>query len=263
MKGLLGILFSLASCFITNAQTITNTLKGYYSTSKNNVIYSTFYFDGHGHVLINGNFPGEYFQKDDKLYVFPNKNVFIFKLDKNKIIGTSSWVDRIAYKLKNNPLIQVDDDAMSKSYEIDPNLLDQFYRLNFKQNSDSISFSALEEPQKYEHQMEDLCNKKLTSACGAWFGISVLNEIDELESRLENEDLEVEPKPNIKIESIAQRMINLNDFRGYALLGSYYVMIGDLNKAKIIFKEGADKGDVDSIFALASLDMENFSTDLD
>ena len=76
MKLFLAVLFALSVSVIANAQNISATLKGYFSTSKKDALYSSIYFDGEGHVLINDNYAGEYFQKEDCVYVFPDKSVF-------------------------------------------------------------------------------------------------------------------------------------------------------------------------------------------
>ena len=256
MKLFLGILFSLSVNMITNGQEISNSLEGYYSTSKKDALYSSIYFDGKGHVLINDNFSGEYFQKDDFVYVFPDKSVFIFKVDKDKLKGVSNWVDKITYKLTKIPSND-DFERIFKTYKIDPTLLYQYYIQNFKEGTDEVSFLALEDSLKYKNQMEDLCDKNLTSACGALFGMNILDAVGGLEVLLDEEkNNTVELNPDAKIEMIAHKMINLNDFRGYSLLGSYYMMLGKTDEAKLIYEEGSEKGDVDSVYALFGLSLE-------
>ena len=256
MKRSLGILFSLSVSVIANAQNISTTLEGYFSTSKKDAMYSSVYFDGKGHVLINDNYAGEYFQKDDYVYVFPDKSVFIFKVDKDKLKGVSSWVEKSTYKLIKLPSND-NVERVFKTYKINPTLLYQWYIQNFKEGTDEISFSALEDSSKYKNQMEDLCNKNLTSACGALFGMNILDVVGGLNVLLDTENKNsVELKPDIKIESIARKMINLNDFRGYSLLGSYYMLLGETDKAKLIYEEGVEQGDIDSAYALFGLNLE-------
>ena len=256
MKRCLGILFSLSVSVIANAQNISATLKGYFSTSKKDALYSNIYFDGEGHVLINDNYAGEYFQKEDYVYVFPDKSVFIFKVDKDKLKGISSWVEKNTYKQAKIP----SNDSVErvfKTYKINPTLLHQWYIQNFKEGTDEISFSVLEDSSKFKNQMEDLCNKDLAAACGSLFGINILEAVGGLNALLDTENRSaVELKPDIKIEAIARKMINLNDFRGYSLLGSYYMMLGNTEKAKLIYEEGAQQGDIDSVYALFGLNLE-------
>jgi len=260
MKKILGAFFILALNLISNAQTISNSLNGYFSTSKKDALYTSIHFDGKGHALINDGFSGEYFQLDDMVYVFPDKSVFIFKLEKDKLKGVSNWVEKQTYKLSQVPM---NDDYIRefKTYKIDPDLLYQYYIQNFNKGTDEISFSVFEDGEAYLKKMEELCQKNLTSACGALFGIKLLDASGGLDAFLSEEKMVV--KENKNLENIATKMIDLGDFRGYALLGSYYALIGNLDKAKALYNEGSEKGDGDSAMALFALELEEASNELE
>lgn len=254
----------LASIFLSSlclsAQTISNNISGYFKTSSKDALYESIYLDGKGHAIISDSFPAEYFQKDDVLYVFPDKSVFIFKLEKDNLKGISEWVNKKTYKATKVPTND-EYERIFDTYTVDPNLLYEFYKNNFKDGTDEVSYEAFEDEANYIQNMENLCNKGLTSACGALFGMKFIQSSGGLDSLLSGNDTEF--KPNKDLESIAQKMISLQDYRGYSLLGSYFYAMGDIQKAKEIYSEGSEKGDSQSTMVLFGLEIDEEVNELE
>lgn len=248
------ILFLLLIASISvNAQNISNNLTGYFKTNNEDALYTSIHLNGNGHALISDGFSAEYFQKDDTLYVFPDKSVFIFKIEKDKLKGISEWVDKQTYKSSKVPTND-DYERNFNTYNIDPNLLYQFYQKNFIEGTDQISWEAFENEQAYNSKMKELCEKGLTTACGALFGMEMLKGYGGLDGLINNET--TIQKPNENIEKIAQKMIDAGDNRGYGLLGSYFYSIGNIIKAKEIYTEGSEKGDTQSALILFSISID-------
>ena len=234
------------------AQNISNHLSGYFKNSKKDALYSSIYLNGKGHAIISDAYPGEYFQLDNTLYVFPDKSVFIFKVEKDKLKGISSWVEKETYK--SSALPETEEPMVFPSYTINPNLLHEFYTYNFTAGTDEVSFAAFENMELYIKNMEDLCSKGLTAACGSLFGMKYLEASGGLDNALEGNTSGF--KEDKALAAIANRMIDLGDVRGYSLLGSYYYALGNEEKAREVYTEGSDKGDTQSALILFSLDMD-------
>lgn len=253
MKNRFIVLFFLLAGLSMKAQDASNNLTGYFKNTKADDLYSSIYLDGKGHAIISDAFAAEYVQKGDQLYVFPDKSVFIFKIEKGKLKGTSNWVKKSNFKLTEVP--ELDEAAAFSNHPVDARLLYDFYRLNYTEGTDETSFYAFENEADYFEQMEVLCDKGLTAACGAYFGMLYLEASGGLNKLLEgNEEQKVEENP--KMEEIAKRMISLGDVRGYGLLGSYYYALGKEEKAIQIYTEGMDKGDQNSVAVIFQLEME-------
>lgn len=243
----------LAITYTTSAQNSTNSLSGYYKVTKKDALYTSIHLDGNGHALISDSFQAEYFQKDDLLYVFPDKSVFIFKIDKNQLKGISNWVAKSNYKKTEVPLND-DYERNFSTYVVNPNLLYEFYLLNFEEGTDEMKLDVLNDPEAYNAQLEKLCAKGLTSACGALFGMKYMEAAGGLSEILNDNATTI--KEDKQLEKLAQQMIDAEDFRGYSLLGSYYYALGNVSKAKEIYTEGAEKGDEQSALVLFSLELE-------
>lgn len=244
------LLFFLTICFTAKAQSITNQLEGYFKNTKKDHLYSSIHLNGNGHALINNSFPAEYFIKENILYILPDKSVFVFEIDKNKIKGISNWVNKQTFKQVNTPLDN-DEEKAFEDYIINPELLYQYYIYNFSEGTDEVSWLAFENPQAYLTKMESLCNQGLTTACGALFGMKYLESAGGLNAIFET----VKLSKNSELEKIANQIIDLKDTRGYTLLGSYYLGLGETEKAKQILSEGADRGDLQAALALFEIEI--------
>jgi len=243
---------------IVNAQAPSNTIEGYFKSSKKDALYTSIHLDGKGHALINDGFQAEYVQNGDKLYVFPDKSVFVFKVENGKLKGESSWVEKATFKKIEVPFSE--EPFVFPSYTIDAGLLYDFYKLNYKEGTDEGSFYIFENEEDYVKQTAALCDKGLTAACGAYFGTLYLQSAGGLESLLD-EEAKKDFSSNPQMEKIANRMIKLGDARGYGLLGSYLYAIGKEEEAVKIYNEGMEKGDQNCAAILFQLEMENTTND--
>ena len=246
---LIGALFSLN----TWAQNISNNLSGYFQNTEKDALYTSLYLNGDGHALINDGFPATYFQKEQTLYVFPDKSVFIFKIVNGKLQGQSSWVEKTTFKPTEIPVFE--EPIAFDTYEINPELLCRFYQLNYTEGTDKARFNLFENEAEYRTQMQELCNQGLTAACGAYFGLLYMEASGGFDSLLTNNTENFTETP--ELEAVAQKMIALNDLRGYSLLGSYYYALGAHEKAIKIYEEGAEKGDAQSGMVLFQLEFNN------
>lgn len=247
------VLFSFLG-FSTYAQNISNNFSGYFKNTKKDNLYSSIHFNGDGHAIINDAYPAEYFVQDNLLYVFPDKSVFIFEVEKNKIKGISNWVEKQTFKETTVPTNE-DYEVFFETYTIDPNLLQQYYSYNYNEKTDEISWIAFEKPDEYLSEMQKLCDNDLTSACGALFGMKYIEATGGFENLFENLSENQQISENKELEKIAQKMINLEDGRGYALLGSYFLTIGNKEKAKEILTIGSEKGNQQAILTLFELEV--------
>ena len=248
------ILFFALFSLSVFSQNITNSLNGYYTNSVENDLYSSFSFDGKGHVIINDLFQGEYFQKDNKLFIFPDKSVFILKIDQNELKGESSWVKKSVFKKSTIP--DLEEPVTFAENFVDAKLLYEFYKLNFKDDTDEISFSLFENEEVYLKKTTQLCNQGLTAACGAQFGILYMQTVGGLEALLGETNKQQPVKVNAELENLAKKMISLGDVRGYSLLGSYFYAIGDEEKAMATYQEGVEQGDQSSAAVILEIELQ-------
>lgn len=238
---------------VLNAQAPSNNLEGYFKSNKKDALYTSIHLDGKGHALINDGFQAEYVQNGDKLYVFPDKSVFVFKVENGRLKGESSWVEKATFKKSEVPFSE--EPFVFPAYTVDAGLLFDFYKLNYKEGTDEGSFYMFENEEDYIKQMASLCDKGLTSACGAYFGTLYLQSAGGLESLLDENALKGFSK-NPEMEEIANRMIMLGDVRGYGLLGSYLYAAGNEQEALKVYNEGMEKGDQNCAAVLFQLELE-------
>lgn len=243
------VLFSFIG-LTTYAQNISNNINGYFKNTKKDNLYSSIHFNGKGHAIINDAYPAEYFIQDNLLYIFPDKSVFIFEVEKNKIKGVSNWVEKQTFKEATVPTNE-EYEIIFEAYTIDPNLLQQFYSYNYNEKTDEVSWFAFEEPEEYLNEMQKLCDKGLTLACGALFGMKYIEATGGFENLFENQQI----SENKELEKIAQKMVNLGDGRGYTLLGSYFLSLGNTEKAKEVLTIGSEKGNLQATLTLFELEV--------
>lgn len=256
------LIFFVLNYFAVSAlgQAVSNSLSGSYVNGDPKAMYSSIAFDGKGHAVINDSFQAEYFQKDDVLYILPDKSVFIFKVEKNQLKGHSSWVEENTFK-PSDPTIVLEESVSFPSYPVNPQLLYEFYQLNFIEGTDQIRLDMIENEQEYQKQMESLCKQNLTVACGAYFSMLYLEHSGGFSSLFSSKK-ENTFQENPEMENIAKKMISLGDYRGYSLLGSYYYALENHEKALDIYNEGIEKGDMKSMIILMELELMNTTDDL-
>lgn len=252
-------LLGLMLTTIVSAQSITNSLKGYYKNTSKNDLYTSFYFNGDGHALINDGYPAEYLQVDNFVYLFPNKSVFVFELKDKKLIGKSNWVEKASFKSSTTP--DFGEEISIPKYTIDPNLLYEYYKINYEIGTDQPKFDFYSDYDTYTARLKDLCDKGLTTACGGYFGMLFIENSGGIVQLLESNTNTL--KPSKEMEKIVEFMIQKGDIRGYGLLGSYYLAIKDEVKGYEALTKGMELGDLKSSNLLMELELNQLESTSD
>jgi hypothetical protein len=222
------ILLSIIYSNFCIAQNINNNLYGYYEAISEQTSYSSFEFDGNGKVSIAGMDFRDYFTKGDTLVIYPDKSIFKFKIEKNKLIGASTWVENGVW-IKKDTLIPNNrkDDAKANNIAV---LMNEYYQIS----GDKTSFDFLGDDAKASAQkdmMNKLCNKGLSRACLDYFGMLVIE--DQGMGVLFNLEKQTKPVPeNSNIIALGNKIIIEGEPQGHAVLGSYYYMIGKKGKRR-------------------------------
>ncbi len=232
------------------SQEINNNLQGYYVSKSPDAMYSSFEFDGNGKVSIVGMELRDYFTKGDSLIIYPDKSIFKFKIQKNKLIGASSWVEKETW-IKKDTLVPNNrkDDSKAKKTAL---LMNEYYKIS----GDKSSFDFLGDNAKAtikKDKINQLCNQGLSKACLDYFGMLVIE--DQGLMTILNSQKSTKPE-NPAIVTLAIKIIAQGETEGYAVLGSYYYMIGNKQKAMQLWKIGEQKGDSKSAMALFNIGLE-------
>ncbi|WP_426475264.1 hypothetical protein [Chryseobacterium balustinum] len=222
-----------------NAQEADNNLQGYFMTQSKESLYPYFAFDGNGKVDIAGYGKGDYFVKNDSVVVFPDKDIFIFKISKNCLAGTSTWVKNTKWDLKKDSIAENNrkDDAWAKK---NAQLLYEYYRKTRAKSNDLEKLFDENTMLNYTKTIDDLCTKGLAKACMEKFGLMVMNDIGGMNAVLTNKTQK--PKQNSEIIKLGQKIIKLGEIEGHTVLGSYYYSLGDKTKATKEWQTATEKG---------------------
>lgn len=258
MKKIL-LITSLFCQFTSFSQETTNQLKGYYINNQVDDLYTELHFLGNGHALINNSYLSEYIQVNNQLYIFPDKGIFIFQIEDNKLKGINSWVENTEFVLKQTA--EIENNVYVPNYTINPELLYQFYTLNYEIGTDQIKMSFLTDSEKYTEDIENLCNQGLNTACVVLFGTKFIEAQGGLNSLLSNNNPDF--KANSELEHIAQQLIDSGDPRGYGLLGTYYLAIKDEVKGYEALTKGMELGDLKSSNLLMELELNQLESTSD
>lgn len=232
------------------SQEINNNLHGYYVAKSKSATYTSFEFDGNGKVSIIGMEFRDYFTKGDSLIIYPDKSIFKFKIQKNKLVGASSWVEKQTW-IKKDTIVPNNRkyDAKAKKIAV---LMNEYYKIS----GDKSSLDFLGEDEKAttkKDKMNQLCNEGLSRACLDYFGMLVI--ADQGLMTILNSEKSTKPENPI-IVALGNKIIRQGETEGYAVLGSYFYMIGKKQKAIQRWKIGQDKGDSKSSMALFNIEME-------
>jgi len=250
------LLVGMISSGIFNAQEADNNLQGYYTTNSKESLYSYFAFDGNGKVDIAGYGKGDYFVKGDSVVVFPDKDIFVFKISKNRLIGNSIWVKNTKWDL-NKDSIAVNnrkDEALAKK---NANLLYEYYRKTRAKSNDLEKLFDESAMTDYTKTIDDLCARGLSKACMEKFGLMVMEDLGGMGAVLASKTKK--PKQNPEIIKLGQKIINMGEVEGHTILGSYYYSLGDKIKAEKEWQKGLEKGSTKA--ALAQFDAEMSGTE--
>lgn len=240
---LISVVFVTGSMF---AQKTDNALQGYFEEQGDKTLYHSFNFDGNG-KMVGGMSNGQYFTRNDSLIVFPDKDVFIFKIKKNKLIGISNWVkDGVWIRKKNdnevnnrkNPVASQKKAALLAGYYDKIKNITGFDALL----SDDLLITS-----------ESFCNQGLAKACLNTFGLKMMKYTPGVLSGPEKVK-EKKLKPHPELIQLSKRIISLGDTEGYNVLGSYYYLLGLREKAFAVWSEGEKHGDAASTLSKGLID---------
>lgn len=202
------------------SQKADNSLHGFYEEKGDNTFYKKFEFDGNGKVTIAGMDEGYYFTRNDSLIIYPDKSIFIFKIQKDGgLKGASDWVKEGKWAFKKDSLVQnkrIDNARAQKQAE----LLAEYFDKTKKMSDIDMLFS--DETPKIN---EDLCNKGLSKACLNLFGLKMLEYTPGLISEPNNIAFK-NLKPHPELVALSKKIVEMGDPEGHTVLGSYYYVLG-------------------------------------
>lgn len=249
-------LIGIISCGFFNAQKADNNLQGYFMTNAKETLYPYLAFDGNGKVDIAGYGKGDYFVKNDSVVVFPDKDVFIFKISKSRLTGISSWVQNTKWDMKKDSIAENNrkDDALAKK---NAQLLDEYYRKT-RAKSKSNDFDKLFDDSamgNYSKTIDDLCTRGLAKACMEKLGIMVMQDAGGMGAILKNKPKKL--KQNPEIIKLGQKIIGMGEIEGHTVLGSYYHSLGDKTKAEKEWQKAVDKGSMKAGLVQAEAEMKD------
>ncbi len=230
------LLLVVAISGVLYSQKADNSLHGFYEEKGDKTFYKKFEFDGNGKVMIAGMDEGDYFTRNDSLIIYPDKSIFIFKIQKNgNLKGISDWVEKGVWTFKKDSVVEnkrlKPEQALKKA-----SLLAEYYDKTKGKSDIDMLFS--DETPKIN---EDLCNKGLSKACLNLFGLKMLEytpgllgESDKIASK--------KLKPHPELIALSKKIVALGDAEGHTVLGSYYYVLGLKEKADEEWEKAIQKG---------------------
>lgn len=246
MKKLIVLISAVFAAGSISAQKVDNALQGYFEEQGNKALYKSFNFDGNGR-MVGGMSNGHYFTRNDSLVVFPDKDVFIFKIKKNRLIGISHWVkdgvwirkqDSSEINNRKNPVAAQKNAALLAGYYDKTKNMTGFDALL----SDDLLIAS-----------ESFCDQGLAKACLNTFGLKMMKYTPGFLTGAEKvKQKKLQPHP--ELIKLSKRIISLGDTEGYNVLGSYYYLLGFREKAFATWSEGEKHGDAASILSKGLID---------
>jgi hypothetical protein len=254
MKYILFLLGMISGGYFS-AQEADNSLQGYFMTTSKESLYSYFAFDGNGKVDIAGYGKGDFFIKNDSLVIFPDKDIFVFKISKNRLTGISTWVQNTKWELNKDSISENNrkDNALATK---NAQLLYEYYRktrAKSKSNDLEKLFDA-NAMDKYAKTIDNLCTRGLAKACIEKFGLMVMQDAGGMGAILKNKPKKLNQNP--EIIKLGQKIINMGEVEGHTILGSYYYSSGDKAKAEKEWQKAVDKGSMKAGLAQMEAEMK-------
>lgn len=243
----------LTSALYVQAQSINNNLNGYYAAQSDTLMYTYFSFDGNGKVDIMGMGNGDFFSNGDSLIVFPDKSIFKFKIEGNKLIGLSDWVKDGVW-VKQDTLIESKrkDNVSAQRQAI---LLNEYYQKTRINGTDLTMLFDDKLMEAYTNTLEDLCSKGLPKACMELFGVKLMNEMGGMAAALiPQKDLKVNENP--ELIQLANKIIDMGEVDGHLLLGSYLYSIGQKEKGSSEMEKAVELGSTKAALVQMNMQLE-------
>ncbi|MBO9620515.1 MAG: hypothetical protein J7539_15940 [Niabella sp.] len=253
---LICLFVNLSIC--SQAQKITNELQGYFYEKADSSLYHFFVFDGNGKVNISGYDDGLYFQKGDTVIIYPDKSIFKFLLKDHKLYGVSDWVANSVWEFNPDSVVA---GRRSNAVQSDrfANLLFQYYELTPKNQ-----WAFLEDTVgRYSTALKTLCDSGLSKACLDLAGLKISEQLGGVMALLKGAPPAKKQQPDPEIMKILQDAIRTGDTNGYAVLGSYHALLGDLDRARDIYEQGNSLGCKKCALALFSMELEKEAQQLE
>lgn len=216
------------------AQKPDNALQGYYGIKGNGSLYESFNFDSNGKVLIGDMVHGDYFTRNDSLIIYPDKDIFIFKIKGKELHGISTWVKNKVWKF-NKDSLSINKRTNPELSQKKAELLAQYYDKK-KDHGDLI---ALLDPDFINFNIQ-LCDKGLAKSCMDLFGAKILEVVPGLLFGKDLSKQNIPPHPEIL--ALAQKIIDTGDPEGHTALGSYLYAIGQAEKGEKEWDKAIEKG---------------------
>ncbi|WP_050020401.1 hypothetical protein [Chryseobacterium sp. P1-3] len=234
---------------ITSAQKADNALQGYFEEQGDETFYKSFNFDGNGKIA--GGFKSSYyFTRNDSLVILPDKDVFIFKIKKDKLIGISDWVKNGVW-IRKKDSTEINNRKSPEESQKRAALLAAYYDKTKNMSGLDALFSNANDFTKIS---EDFCNQGVAKACLNAFGLKMMEYtpgfFDDLE-KIKDKKL----KPHPELIELSQKIINLGETEGYNVLGAYYHLLGLREKAFEVWKEGEKQGDPASMISMGLIEV--------
>ncbi|WP_184873819.1 hypothetical protein [Chryseobacterium sp. G0240] len=243
----------LVSAFLisgfTFAQKADNALQGYFEEQGDETFYKSFNFDGNGKIV--GGFKSSYyFTRNDSLVIIPDKDIFIFKIEKNKLIGISDWVKNGVWVRKKDST-EINNRVNPEESQKKAALLASYYDKTKNMSGLDALFSNTND---FTRISESFCNQGLAKACLNAFGLKMMEYTSGFFGDLEKiKDKKLKPHPEL-IE-LSRKMISLGETEGYNVLGAYYHLLGLREKAFETWKEGEKHGDPASMISMGLIEV--------
>ncbi|GJN62603.1 hypothetical protein [Elizabethkingia anophelis] len=233
MKKFISYLLIFLSIF-SFAQKPDNALQGYYGIKGNGGLYGSFNFDGNGKVLIGNMAHGDYFTRNDSLIIYPDKDIFIFKIKGKELHGISTWVENEVWKF-NKDSISVNNRKNPELSQKKAELLAEYY--DKKKNQGDLA--ALFDPD-FSSFNTKLCDKGLAKSCLDLFGAKMLEVTPGLLTGKDLSKQNIQPHPELL--ALAQKIIDMGEPEGHTSLGSYLYAIGRTEEGEKEWNKAIEKG---------------------
>lgn len=246
------ILLALFAVTIGQSQMANNNLQGYFKDISGSNIYSYFSFDNNGKVNIMGMDNGDYFIKNDTLIVFPDKSLFKFKVEKDKLIGVSNWVQDGVWLLEKDSIV-INNRKTETVAQNRANLLNEYYEKTRKKNNQMELMFDENLMIEYKKTIESLCDRGLPRACFELLGLKIMDDMGGFAAAMNPE----KSKPmteNPAIIALANKLIGWGEIEGYTQLANYYTMLKQEQKAKENFEKAINAGSTKAGLIVLELD---------